>query len=93
MTYTVFRNSRLPDFYCAVPQGRPVPPFVREPVWAYECITTPDKPRPRGFSDEVARFACTFQGFYTFRERPILERRLNRAPSASERDPTTGRED
>ena len=72
MIYTVFRNSRRPSFYCAVPEDRPVPSFVREPTWSYECTTTPDEPLPRGFDEEVAHYASNLQGFYTFRARAIL---------------------
>ena len=73
MIYTVFRNSRRPSLYCAVPEDRPVPSFVREPTWSYECTTTPDEPLPRGFDEEAARYATNLQGFYTFRARAVLD--------------------
>jgi hypothetical protein len=57
----------MPDLYCAVPEHKPVPPFVQDPTWEFAGTTTPDAPRPPGFDETVARFASQFQGFYTFR--------------------------
>ena len=85
MIYTLFRHHHLPDFYCAVPHELPPPSFIQEPVWVAVGITKPDEPRPHGFNEEVARFACQFQNFYTFRERSVLERRLH--ASSHNRDP------
>jgi hypothetical protein len=65
----------MPDLYCAVPEHKPVPPFIQAPAWEFAGRTAPDEPRPQGFSDEVARFAAEFQGFYTFHATSILERR------------------
>ncbi len=73
MTYTLFRHHRRSDLYCAIPQDRPVPTFVRAPEWDYAGTTNPDRPRPDGFDEDVARFACEFQGYYTYRTQFMLE--------------------
>ena len=76
MAYALFRRRNMPDFYCAVPEDKPTPPFITELAWEFMGESEPHQPRPRGFNEDVARFAANFQGYYTFRERSVLERRL-----------------
>lgn len=77
MTYALFRRRNLTDLFCAVPDNKPKPPFISEQAWEFIGKRRPDQPMPRGFSEDVARFACQFQGFYAFREQSILERRMS----------------
>lgn len=74
MIYALFRQGGLFDLYCAVPHDQPVPSFVCAPVWEFVGTSTPDMLRPDGFHEEAARFACQFQGFYTYRTRPRDQR-------------------
>ena len=34
-TYTLFRREDKPDLYCAVPEDRAVPTFLRGDHWAF----------------------------------------------------------
>ncbi len=67
MTYSLFHHQRMLDFFCAVRQDSPVPLFIRAPAWSYFGTIAPDTPRPPGFDEDAALFACRFQGFYAFR--------------------------
>lgn len=78
MTYVLFRHRNMPDFYCAIPEHRPPPPFVPGSVWERVGVISDDAPPPEGFREEVARFAVQFQGFYAFRDTSVLVRK--RAP-------------
>jgi len=62
LSYNLFR-TRDCSIYCAVPQDRPVPAFVRECAWQYHGTVTegasPTLPR-------AAQVAVRFNGFYIF---------------------------
>jgi hypothetical protein len=76
MTYALFRHRKLPDFYCAIPQGMDVPAFVQDEQWEPSGETRPDEPRPLGFDAQTARYSVELQGYYTFREQSFVERQL-----------------
>jgi hypothetical protein len=46
LIYNLFRHKDKVDLYCAVPEDRPVPPFLTEDQWEYmrslDTITLPD---------------------------------------------------
>ena len=33
--FNLFRHKEMPDFCCAVPEDRPVPPFIRGKRWEF----------------------------------------------------------
>jgi hypothetical protein len=70
LVYNLFR-ARGRDVVCAVPEDRPVPPFVHEPRWEFEGKVAEDQVRlPR-----ATNTAVRFNGFYIFHpfERPKLK--------------------
>jgi hypothetical protein len=68
MTFTIFRRVTQPNVMCAVPSNEPVPGFVCAPDWEYVTTSMPDRPRPEGFNDGLARFSTELQGYYLFHE-------------------------
>ncbi len=76
MNVTIYRHKDADGLFCAIPQGRARPPFVRDKAWEFTGLSTPDRPRPDGFDEDAARTASQIHGFYAFRSRPSRERRL-----------------
>jgi len=76
MNVTIYRHKDVDGLYCAIPQGRSRPPFVRDRAWTFAGMSTPDRPRPDGFEESAALAASQSQGFYAFRSRPRLDRRM-----------------
>jgi hypothetical protein len=68
--YNVFRTREI-DFYCAVPEDRPVPAFVGSRVWKFggRLEESPTVKLPKSL-----KVAARFNGFYIFHpfERPKL---------------------
>ncbi len=64
-SHNLFRRKDTSDLYCAVPEARPVPPFVRTPAWEFVGKLDHDAP-PFGFRERAARVAMHHQGFYAF---------------------------
>ncbi len=63
--HNLFRRNDTPDLYCAVPESRPIPPFIRKPAW--EFAGKLDRSQPvLGFSERAARDSMQFCGFYAF---------------------------
>ena len=62
LAYNVFR-TRQSDVYCAVPEDRPVPAFVRARAWEFRGNLDESSSRklPRCMS-----IAVRFNGFYIF---------------------------
>jgi hypothetical protein len=52
MTYALLRRRNMPDFYCAVPEDKPTPPFITELAWEFMGESEPQQPRPRGFNED-----------------------------------------
>ena len=75
MTCLLFRHRNMSDFYCVVPEHKPLPPFVQGQGWECVGFMSDSAPPPEGFREEVARFAIAFQGFYAFRDTHVLMRR------------------
>ena len=69
-TYNVFRTRDI-DYYCAVPEDRPVPAFVVSRAW--EFSGTLDDNRTVKLPKSL-KVAVRFNGFYIFHpfERPKL---------------------
>ncbi len=63
--HNLFRRKDTPDLFCAVPESRPIPPFIRTPAW--EFAGKLDRTAPMvGFRDRAARVAMQHHGFYAF---------------------------
>ena len=77
--YNLFRNRLEPDLFCAVPEDRPVPTFIKAPNWTYAGRT--DAVAQGAFDPETARTAVWFNGFYLFAALNRRGRRPRRVPS------------
>ena len=68
--YNVFRTREM-EFYCAVPEDRPVPAFVIGRGWEFSGRL--DDPATEKFAESL-KVAVRFNGFYIFHpfERPKL---------------------
>lgn len=64
--YNVFCRKREPGLCCAVPQGRPVPSFIQDEVWAFRGTVRTADPYLKDFQSEVAREASRLSGYYLF---------------------------
>ncbi len=64
-SHNLFRRKDTSDLYCAVPESRPVPPFIRNPVWEFVGKVDRKAP-PLGFRERAARLAMQHHGFYAF---------------------------
>ncbi len=64
-SHNLFRRKDTADLYCAVPESRPIPPFIRTPTWEYAGKLDRSSPVV-GFRDRAARVAIQHQGFYAF---------------------------
>ncbi len=64
-SHNLFRRKDTSDLYCAVPEARPVPPFIRTPAWEFVSKLDHASP-PSGFRERAARTAMHHQGFYAF---------------------------
>ena len=63
--HNLFRRKDTPYLYCAVPESRPVPLFIRTPAWEFAGKMDHAKPIP-GFRERAARISMQQQGFYAF---------------------------
>ena len=64
-TYNLFQHEDKPDLYCAVPEGRAAPTFLRAGPWAFVGRITEAAALP-GFQEEQARSGVRLNGFYLF---------------------------
>jgi hypothetical protein len=64
-TYNLFQREDKPDLYCAVPEDRAVPTFLRAGSWAFVGRITEAAALP-GFQEEQARSGVRLNGFYLF---------------------------
>jgi len=64
-SYTLFRREDKPDLYCAVPEDRAVPTFLRGDHWAFAGRITRAAAFP-GFQVDQARSSVRLNGFYLF---------------------------
>jgi hypothetical protein len=63
--HNLFRRKDTPDLYCAVPESRPIPPFIRNPTWEFAGKMDRSLPVP-GFHERAARQSMQLWGFYAF---------------------------
>ncbi len=64
-SHNLFRRKDTPDLYCAVPESRPIPPFIQTPAWEFAGKLDRSKPFP-GFQERAARDSVRYWGFYAF---------------------------
>jgi hypothetical protein len=64
--YNLFRSAQAPDLYCAVPEDRPLPPFISEDAWTYSGRVDESVYVPNGFQPPAAIWASRFNGCYIF---------------------------
>ena len=76
--YNLFRNRLEPGLFCAVPEDRPVPTFIKAPNWTYAGRT--DAVAQGAFDLETVRTAVRFIGFYLFFALNRRVRRLRGVP-------------
>ncbi len=64
--YNLFRNRQRPEIICAVPEVRPVPPFIDPEQWTFVQPLRPLEAPPPGFDGKAAHAGVRFNGFYLF---------------------------
>jgi hypothetical protein len=64
-SHNLFRRKDTSDLYCAVPESRPIPPFIRTPAWEFAGKMDHARPVP-GFRERAARESMQLWGFYAF---------------------------
>ncbi len=64
--HNLFRNEARPDLYCAVPEDRTIPPFIRQPGWEFVGKVLDEATAPAGFKEKAAWSAANHLGFYVF---------------------------
>jgi hypothetical protein len=63
--YNLFQREDKPDLYCAVPEDRAVPTFLRADHWMFVGRIT-KAAALAGFQEEQARSGVRLNGFYLF---------------------------
>jgi hypothetical protein len=63
--YNLFQYSAC-DLLCAVPESRPVPGFIREPVWQFVGKLQDTEAAPTGFNEQAAQTGVRYNGFHLF---------------------------
>ena len=66
ITYSLFRRCVDPATMCAVPQDRPVPPFLEEKSWTCDKAVRRQDILPPGFEPDLAKHFSDLNGFYIF---------------------------
>jgi hypothetical protein len=66
LIYNLFRRKRETELFCAVPEDRPVPAFVKGRGWDYGGRAEDGPRAPPGFDPTVARDGVRLNGFYLF---------------------------
>ena len=65
VTYNLFRSDDLDELYCAVPEHRAVPRFVRAGAWSFEGKIR-EEGAPKAFDGSAAKVGVRFNGFHLF---------------------------
>jgi hypothetical protein len=65
VTYNLFRSDDLDELYCAVPEHRAVPRFVKAGAWSFEGKIR-EEGAPKAFDGSAARVGVRFNGFHLF---------------------------
>lgn len=62
--YNLFRKEGCAAFYCAVPEDRVLPSFVRGPVWVFSGRVEDGGAHPLAFDMKAAETGARFNGFH-----------------------------
>jgi hypothetical protein len=65
VTYNLFRSDDLDELYCAVPEHRAVPRFVKAGAWSFEGKIR-EEGAPKAFDGSAAKVGVRFNGFHLF---------------------------
>jgi len=65
VTYNLFRSDDLDELYCAVPEHRPVPRFVKAGAWSFAGKIRQEG-APEAFDGSAAKVGVRFNGFHLF---------------------------
>ena len=63
VTYNLFRSDDLDELYCAVPEHRAVPRFVKAGAWSFEGKIR-EEGAPKAFDGSAAKVGVRFNGFH-----------------------------
>ncbi len=66
MNYQMFRHAKNPSRCCAIRDGESFPQVLGPNEWAEAEYLDEREPRPPGFDEAAAQYACAVQGFYLF---------------------------
>jgi hypothetical protein len=64
--FNIFCRRDEPDIRCAVPEERPVPPFLEAPVWEFVGRMDRAELASAGFGEGEIAEAIQAQGYYIF---------------------------
>ena len=64
--YNLFRSKCQDGLYCAVPEDRTVPAFVKADSWEFGGKVDHALTPPLGFNGTAAKAGVRFNGFYLF---------------------------
>lgn len=65
-TWTLFERTLGKPLYCAVPDGAPLPNFIKGDAWALRRKVSDLRSFPRGFNEDLAQLNARLAGFYVF---------------------------
>jgi hypothetical protein len=64
--FNLFRHAERLELICAVPEIRPVPPFIAGPVWSFVGRVSDCTRISLGFKHRTAEASVRYNGFYLF---------------------------
>ena len=64
--YNLFRRRQKPDVFCAVPEDRPVPSFIKANGWEFAGKADEPATVPLGFNQKSAKIDVRRNGYYLF---------------------------
>ena len=64
--YKLFRRNNASGVFCAVPEDRANPAFLRGPAWDFDGRLEDDRADLIGFDPRAAVTSVHFNGFYLF---------------------------
>lgn len=65
-TWSLFERRLGKPLYCAVPDGAPLPNFIKAGSWALSRKVSDLGSFPRGFNEDLAQLNARLAGFYVF---------------------------
>lgn len=65
-TWSLFERKLGKPLYCAVPDGSPLPNFIKGGSWSLSRKVSDARTFPRGFNEDLAQLNARLAGFYVF---------------------------